>query len=205
MLILAINTASTKTAIALIDKKVLEKSWKSKNNEAEKLLPLIATLLKKSKKKFSDIKKVIVVKGPGSFTGLRIGVTVANTIAYLNNCELYGIDTFEYWRSINKETALLIYAGSGGVYASIGNKKPELINIPDLNKFLKTNHIKKVFGEISPEQKKMLKNVSFVQTKLSFGRIIEKMYPEIVASKSVKMVEPLYVKKPQISERKNLL
>lgn len=203
MLTLAINTASTKTAIALINKKVLEKSWKSKNNEAEKLLPEIATLLEKSKKNFSNIDHVIVVKGPGSFTGLRIGVTVANTIAYLNNCELYGIDTFEYWRSTDKETALLIYAGSGGVYASIGNKKPELINLPDLNKFLKTNKIKKVFGEISPEQKKMLKNVSFLDRKISFGRIIQKMYPGIVGRQSVKMVEPLYVKKPQISDRKS--
>lgn len=202
MLTLAINTASTKTAIALIDKKVVEKSWKSKNNEAEKLLPEIAMLLKKSKKSFSDIDRVIVVKGPGSFTGLRIGVTVANTIAYLNNCKLYGIDTFEYWRSTDKETALLIYAGSGGVYASIKGKKPELINLPDLNKFLKKNKIKKVFGEISLEQKKILKNVTFIETKLSFGRIIEKMYPEINARKSVKMVEPLYVKKPQISEKK---
>ena len=96
---LAINTASSKTAIALFEKRglIAQDSWQSQNDEAEKLMPNIDALFKNNKLKYEDIEKVLVVKGPGSFTGLRVGVTVANTIAYLNKCELYGIDTFSYW------------------------------------------------------------------------------------------------------------
>lgn len=38
----------------------------------------------------AKIKGVIVYEGPGSFTGLRIGITVANTIAYANKCPVVG-------------------------------------------------------------------------------------------------------------------
>ena len=87
MLTLAINTATSLTSIALLEEQKLlgEDSWKSNNDEAEKLMPAISNLFKKNKKDFSGIKKVIVIKGPGSFTGLRVGVTIANTIAILFN------------------------------------------------------------------------------------------------------------------------
>lgn len=214
ILSLAINTASSKTSIALFDgeKILVEKSWQSKNDEAEKLMPAIDALLKKAKQNFANIKRVIVVKGPGSFTGLRIGVTVANTIAYLNNCELFGFDTCEYlWEAgSEKSAALLLFAGSKGVYVSQNGesaKKAKLVNLPELNKFLKDHKIKKVFGEISAEQKKSLKGIKFIPVKITFGKIIQKILKKISAKKikSVKIVEPIYVKKPAITiSKKNL-
>ncbi|MEK7127054.1 MAG: tRNA (adenosine(37)-N6)-threonylcarbamoyltransferase complex dimerization subunit type 1 TsaB, partial [Patescibacteria group bacterium] len=99
MLILAINTASSKTAIALLENMeiIAEDSWDAENREAEKLMPAIHNLLKKKNKNYTDIDEIYAIKGPGSFTGLRVGVTVANTLAYLLNCKLFGISTFEYW------------------------------------------------------------------------------------------------------------
>ncbi|MEK7547441.1 MAG: tRNA (adenosine(37)-N6)-threonylcarbamoyltransferase complex dimerization subunit type 1 TsaB, partial [Patescibacteria group bacterium] len=99
MLILAINTASSKTAIALLENMeiIAEDSWDAENREAEKLMPAIHELLKKKNKNYTDIDEIYAIKGPGSFTGLRVGVTVANTLAYLLNCQLFGISTFEYW------------------------------------------------------------------------------------------------------------
>ena len=94
---LAIDTASTTTSIALLDgdKLLKEKTWLSEQNEAEKLMPEILKLITS----LEDLKKIIVVNGPGSFTGLRVGVAVANTLAYLLGTELYGIETFKMWRS----------------------------------------------------------------------------------------------------------
>lgn len=216
-LTLAINTASTQTAIALFegDNLLIEKSWTSQNDEAEKLMPAIKKILKK--REFADIGKVIVVKGPGSFTGLRIGVTVANTIAYLNHCEIFGMDTCEYlWASLDepqteiaelKSLALLVFAGSKGVYVSQNlesAKTATLVNIPDITEYLKAHEITKFFGDISKEQKKILEGFEYFEIKKSFGEIIKKVIAKIDSGilKSVPIVEPIYVKKPAITESK---
>lgn len=208
---LAINTASSKTAIALFDEGnnlLFEKNWQSQNDEAEKLMPEIAAALKEEGLEFSDIDEVFVVKGPGSFTGLRIGVTVANTIAYLNECDLFAVDTFEYWweaacaKSVVPD-ALLVFAGKGGVYLSVFGKDVEIVNLEDLNEKLKFAGIKKVFGDISEEQKAILEGVEFVEMEESFGKICGRLHGKKL--ESVKLVVPLYVKNPGITEStKNL-
>lgn len=213
-LTLAINTASSKTSIAIFEGEnlLIENCWISKNDEAEKLMPSIKKLLKK--REFAEIERVIVVKGPGSFTGLRIGVTVANTIAYLNKCELFAVDTCEYlWAGLAedfadaKSLALLIFAGEKGVYVSQNfenAEKAKLVNLPDLIEYLKEQKITKYFGDISKDQKKVLEGFEEVEIKDSFGTIVGKIIAKISEGnlKQVPIVEPIYVKKPAITESK---
>lgn len=206
MLTLAINTASSVTAIAIMSggKLIKEDFWTSKNDEAEKLMPKIKELL--GDHKFEEINKVIAISGPGSFTGLRVGVTVANTIAYINNCGLYEIDTFSYWWGKHKiaktSCALLIYAGSGGVYVSTSQKeKPILVNLPELNAYLKDKSITEIFGDISTTQKEEIKGFKFTETLESFGTTMAKI--ESILTTPVKMIKPNYIKLPAISAGKN--
>lgn len=204
MLTLAINTASSKTAIVLLEDTqgpLAEESWQAHNNEAAKLLPAIAALLKRVGKSFSEIGQIIVVKGPGSFTGLRVGVTVANTLAYLNKAATYAVTTFEYWHAVS-DLPLLVYAGSGGVYLSIRkDKTAELINLDQLYDTLQKRKITKVFGDISAEQKKLLQDIEFAETTETFGQIIAKILARIYREKRtpVQIVEPLYIKQPGIT------
>ncbi len=51
-------------------------------HHAEKLLPAIAALLKRAKKKFTDLTEVAVIKGPGGYTAIRMGVVTANAIGF---------------------------------------------------------------------------------------------------------------------------
>lgn len=204
MLTLAINTASSQTAIALLqDGKLLsENSWQAHNDEAENLMPELNQLLQDEGKAFADIEKVIVVKGPGSFTGLRVGITVANTIAYLNQCELNAVSTFDFWwnafQGAPEGTALLVFAGRGGVYAN-----GEMVDLPDLGKWLEENKITKVFGDITDEQKEVLKNVEFIDLDFSFGKVIEETL--INDLENLKIVKPLYVKNPSITLSKKTI
>ncbi len=210
MIILAINTASSHTGIALFDasKLLAKNSWQAHNDEAEKLMPAIAELLKKSGQKFSDIKQIYVIKGPGSFTGLRVGVTVANTLAYLNQCELFGITTFEYWHSVS-DLPVVLYAGSGGVYLSL-NKESEhqLIKLDELNDVLKEQKITEVSGDITPPQAEVIKaNTLFFNSSKTFGEIIKiiiekNLEPSHTALKSVKIIQPLYIKEPGVTQIK---
>ncbi|MBI5753994.1 tRNA (adenosine(37)-N6)-threonylcarbamoyltransferase complex dimerization subunit type 1 TsaB [Candidatus Peregrinibacteria bacterium] len=212
MLILAINTASSITGIALFEFKkslkiLAKKSWPAQNNEAEKLMPAIDKLLssKKSSLKFSDIQQIYVIKGPGSFTGLRVGITVANTIAYLTKAETFAPSTFKYWHS-RSELPVLVYAGSGGVYFSKNDtKKPELINLPDLNKTLNSEKIKTITGDITLAQIKILKKIKFEKLKTDFATAMQKMIAKNMIEKFLppqKLVKPLYVKEPNISTPK---
>ena len=220
MATLAINTASKTTAIALIkDKKILvEKSWGSENDEAEKLMPEIAKLFKKGKLEYNDIKKIIVVRGPGSFTGLRIGVTVANTIAYLQKLPVHSINTFQYLRQKNKDakdaglsanpkqlaTALLLFAGKKEVYIQFkASQNPLLEKTEDAKTILKEKKIKKIFGELLEDQKKELESkskIKFKESKQTFGEAILKT-PQKEFKKD-KIVQPLYIKGPGISTPK---
>lgn len=52
------------------------------SKKAQVVLPLIDKLLKKNKIKTTDINEIEVTTGPGSFTGLRVGVSIANALAY---------------------------------------------------------------------------------------------------------------------------
>lgn len=214
---LAINTASSETQIALLNQGhelIAEQKWLSQNNEAEKLMPEINQLCQDQGVELKKIKEVLVIRGPGSFTGLRVGVTVANTIRFLNQSKLFAIDTFEYlWQKAPSEEenlALLVFAGSGGVYFSSRDQKgtPEIINIDQLAGYLKKSKVKKVFGDISDEQKSKLgSDLEYIETKTSFGQTMS-----IYLKKNQKKLEhqeiinPRYIKSPGITpSKKNLL
>ncbi len=57
-------------------------SWKADRQLASQIFTKIEELLKSQKCSWQDLSGIIVFKGPGSFTGLRIGITVANSLAY---------------------------------------------------------------------------------------------------------------------------
>lgn len=88
----AINSSTDQAAVAIINinggKILAEKSWPSHRDEAEKIIPAINALLKKSRLQCSDISKVFIINGPGPFTAMRIGVTIANAIAWATNSTL---------------------------------------------------------------------------------------------------------------------
>lgn len=54
------------------------------------LLPMIVKILKKNKQKFSDLTEIKVNPGPGSFTGTRVGVSVANALGFALNLPING-------------------------------------------------------------------------------------------------------------------
>lgn len=212
MVILGINTASKKTEICLIEdpsKRIIdEKSWVSASNEAEKLLPEILKLLKKnsltSSLTFKDIKKIIVVKGPGSFTGLRVGIAIANMIAYLLKIPVHGIDTFTFLgKSFNpkitrqKNAKLVLFAGKKEVYMKKNPKAaPALIHINSLT----DNHNADIlYGELHDEQIPPLKQ-KFISKRDSLGETLIKLTPKDM--KKEKIITPVYIKGPGISTPK---
>ena len=90
--ILGIDTSHEETVIGLNGKLVV---WKSVRNQSKELLPKIDKLLQEQKIKPAKLKGVAVNIGPGSFTGLRVGVTVANGFGYGLKLPVAGISEFD--------------------------------------------------------------------------------------------------------------
>lgn len=78
---------STDTTILRLDDK--EYTYNSKQDLAKNILAFIKDSLSKENKTLKDITKITFMSGPGSFTGLRIGATVVNTLASELNIPLY--------------------------------------------------------------------------------------------------------------------
>jgi len=97
MLVLGIDTTtlSCSVAVANSDKVLAEYSLQSKKTHSEKLLPLIDAVVRTAGCKPGDLEGVAVSIGPGSFTGLRIGIATARALGQTLNIPLAGISTLE--------------------------------------------------------------------------------------------------------------
>ena len=84
MLILTIRTDNPEAEVGLYDdeKQLAYEVWPAHRELSDTILKKIKELLDGQEKDFKDIQGIVCFQGPGSFTGLRIGITVADTFAY---------------------------------------------------------------------------------------------------------------------------
>lgn len=94
-MILAIDTALNHCSVALLNKDdvLFHKSLPAKNTQSELLPSLVSEALKAAKSKASDLEKIAVTIGPGSFNGVRIGLGFAKSLAMALKIECIGVST----------------------------------------------------------------------------------------------------------------
>jgi tRNA threonylcarbamoyl adenosine modification protein YeaZ len=92
MNILVIDTSNNKEVIVSLKKgdEVFEKRQMPDHRKAQLVLPFVEDLLKEHSLKFTNLTGIEVNPGPGSFTGLRVGITIANTLGFLLNIPVNG-------------------------------------------------------------------------------------------------------------------
>jgi tRNA threonylcarbamoyladenosine biosynthesis protein TsaB len=97
MTILAIDTSNYALGVALIEENQVlgEYITNLKKNHSVRIMPAIQTLMKDCERVPADLTKIVVAKGPGSYTGVRIGVTIAKTLAWTLNIPLVGVSSLE--------------------------------------------------------------------------------------------------------------
>jgi tRNA threonylcarbamoyladenosine biosynthesis protein TsaB len=96
-LTLAIDTSTTSSSVAVLknDKKLHEKSRNKTATHSLSLLPDISSVVCKSGYEIADINLVAVTTGPGSFTGLRIGISTAKAIATVISIPVSGVSSLK--------------------------------------------------------------------------------------------------------------
>lgn len=97
MYVLGIDSATQVAGVALIDneKVIAERFINNKLTHSEHLIPMISGVLEDGGIKAKDLDGIAVTKGPGSFTGLRIGMTVGKTMAQVLEIPVIGISTLD--------------------------------------------------------------------------------------------------------------
>ena len=97
MLILAIDTALEACAAAVLDtdagQLLAEESLLMKRGHAEALMPMIARVMQSADLAFTSLDRIAVTVGPGSFTGLRVGISAARGLALAAKRPAVGLTT----------------------------------------------------------------------------------------------------------------
>lgn len=122
---LFMNTATANLVVAiLINGKIVY--FYDKNDDKDtssKIMPILDEAFKSANITIKEIDKIFVVNGPGSFTGIRVGLTIAKTIGYCLNIPVVPISSLEMMASgFDTNCMCLIDARRGYVYAGSYDK-----------------------------------------------------------------------------------
>ncbi len=117
---LFISTATDKIYLMVFenDQIIEKKIYQGKNNHTEKLYELLAGLTTN----LTEIKKIYVVNGPGSYTGLRVGVIFAKTMAMLHEIPVYPVGLMPVLFNANGQKEVYVDAKGKKYYHYDGNE-----------------------------------------------------------------------------------
>lgn len=203
MITLFIDTCTEILNVALIkDGVILGSSTISSSEHSKYTMPEIEKLFKNNNINPKSVNKIMVTNGPGSFTGIRIGVTIAKTYAWACNINVIPIstlkayalsyDSFDYYIP-------MIDARRGYVYAGIYNSKYEEVmqdSYISIDKLIeKVNALNNVLF-ISNSN---FSNIDTVNTKINIQKIYEYYKDEKGINPHALM--PNYLKKTEAEEK----
>lgn len=97
MIWLGIDTSHTPLAVAIVKDGQVLAEYKSSVKVTHSIgtMPAIEELMKKANIKPSELQAIAVAKGPGSYTGVRIGVTIGKTLAWTLNIPIYSVSSLQ--------------------------------------------------------------------------------------------------------------
>ena len=138
---LYIDTSSSYLYSAIVENNSLVDSIQEEYGQSlsEVALPKIVSMFQNNKLEARDIDKIIVVNGPGSFTGIRIGITIAKVYAWSLNIPITTVSSLEAMATSSENQVVhipIINARRGYVYAAIYDENNQ--------ELLKPQHIKQI-------------------------------------------------------------
>lgn len=131
MISLLLDTSYTNLSVGLVkDHELLDKTeYEAWQRQSEYLIQEIDSILSRNGVEKEDIDEIIVSKGPGSYTGVRIAMTVAKVMALALNKSLFSVSSLEVYKNPSKTSICLMNARSKRSY--IGIYDGENIILPD--------------------------------------------------------------------------
>ena len=223
-MILAIDTATDSASIALVKEgEVLaDATWRCEQNHTVELLPHLARLLDEVKVDISSISGVIVAKGPGSFNGLRVGISTAKGLAFSLGIPIIGISSLEVVAYEHAGTGLpicpIFNAGRGeiatAIYQRQDNKWRQLVaeHITTVDALCLGITTKTIFcGEFMPQvaselERQLGEKAVIATTQLPRARLLAELGKQRLEAgdyDSPATLQPLYLRRPAITQAKH--
>lgn len=206
MRILFIDTSGTDVSISIIndDKVLVNINETVPNSHSIYTVSFIDKALKVAKLSANDIDKILVVTGPGSFTGVRIGVTIAKVYAYLKKIEVIAVSSLKMLSlSLEHDYCLaLINAKNDNYYLGLYNKdNEEVIKEQFNNEEMVLDIINKYNPTIVSDNDLTINNIIIKKQKLDIKNICS--YYKNKNSINTHLIVPNYLKLPSAMEKKN--
>jgi tRNA threonylcarbamoyladenosine biosynthesis protein TsaB len=226
MKILSFSTVESSVFVALLDgqKIIATNSITEDGKQAELLIPQLEKILHENKIWYKDLNLIATSNGPGSFTGTRIGLTVARTLRLTNNLPLVAVNSCEAiaykYRQISGKIFTILDAKMNeffcGEFFAQNQKikqiaKPKLVRLESFldifpsEKFFLCGSGKKIAAEILKKNKKdfeMSEEKDEVFADLIGRLAYEKFLNDASEEKGCNNFDPIYLRSPKISERK---
>lgn len=206
MITLFIDTSSKDVSIAIIkDRKILSSISKSiPNAHSVYTVSFLDKVIKEADLMPNDIDKILVVTGPGSFTGIRIGVTIAKTYAYLKKLEIVGVSALKML-ALSREhdyCLSLIDARHNNYYIGLYNQNnDEVIEEQFNSKERVLELIEKYQPMIVSNEDITIDDVEVKKQVLDIEKIVS--YYQDKPTLNPHLVVPNYLKLPQALEEKH--
>lgn len=199
---LLIDTTTSNVTVSILDNlNVLSEYHKNITLDiASKIITIIDECLINSGLKIDDIDRIYVVNGPGSFTGIRVGVTIAKTISWSLKKDIVPLSSLELLATTatNKKYIIpIIDARRGNVFAGIYDKELNCIKkdcLINLSKLLDDKDSNYEFVSYD-----MLKD-NFIEPKINVSKIVEKHLND--SSINPHNLNPNYLKLTEAEENK---
>jgi tRNA threonylcarbamoyl adenosine modification protein YeaZ len=128
---IAIDTSTDIASLALVqdDEIIAELTWRCRQSHSTQLMPSLDYLLKQTKLSLESATGIIVARGPGSYNGLRVGLSTAKGLAFSRGIPLVGISTLAVAAYPQAERGLpvcpIFNAGRGEIAVAVYQKKGE--------------------------------------------------------------------------------
>lgn len=121
MFTILLDSSNTSLTVGLAKDDVLLESvsYEAWQAQSEHMIPELDTLLNKYQVERKDIGDVVVAIGPGSYTGVRIAITIAKTIAAVLDCKIYTISSLRCQKDCKNPSICVINARSGRSYFGV--------------------------------------------------------------------------------------
>ena len=121
MIAILLDSSNTNLSVGIAkDNLLLESiSYEAWQQQSEHMIPELSKLLEKYGVNKNDIEEVVVAMGPGSYTGVRIAITIAKTIAVALNTKLYPVSSLRVLKDGDVPSICLINARSGRSYFGV--------------------------------------------------------------------------------------
>lgn len=204
MITLFIDTSAKDVSIALLkDNKIINKIVKSIPNEHSKYaISYLEEVLKKSNVKPNEVNSIMVTNGPGSFTGIRIGLTIAKIYAYLLNIEVTLVSSLKIIAlSTEGEYILsLIDARNNNYYLGLYDNNYNEIEEEHFSNIKEVNNIIEKYKNIKIVANSKLNIDNYEEIKeLDIEKIV--LYYQDKEKVNAHQVLPNYLKLPQVLEK----